>query len=159
MTMILDSYEIPEIGEFELVVRRKVNLQVTAAAAPRMVQRWLLHQVSYMMGAEAPQLVIGSTDVFWRVPVILTASPIGRVGVAGEVDVFVENGQIDREEERRREILQRAKELAAGLPPYQPRSTMPAGYEAVTPPLTRQSGQPAGDPRRLLPATVRSVAL
>jgi hypothetical protein len=159
MTVILDPYKIPEKGEFEVVVRRKVNLQVTAEAAQRTVQRWLLHQVSYMMGAETPQLVISSSDVFWRVPVILTASPIGPVGVVGEVDVFVENGQIDREEERRRDILQRGQELAAGLPPYQPRSTMPAGYEAVVPSLTRQPGRPADDPRKLLLTTMRSVEL
>lgn len=54
MTVVLDSYVVPEQGEFEVYVRRTVNLRVTVEAARRTVQRWLLHQVSYMMGAEAP---------------------------------------------------------------------------------------------------------
>jgi hypothetical protein len=71
-------------------------VRVTAEAVRRAVQRWLLHQVSYVMGVEAPQLVIGEPNVFWRVPVILTASPMGRVGVVGAVDVQVETGEIER---------------------------------------------------------------
>lgn len=159
MTVILDPYVIPEQGEFELSVQRKINLQVTAAAAQRLVQRWLLHEVSYTMGAEAPQLVVGGESVFWRVPVILTASPAGRVGVAGEVDVHVESGEIDRAEDCKGEILRRAGALAGGLPPYQPRSAMPDDYEAVMFPPARQPGRPEGDPNNLLPATARSVAL
>lgn len=146
MTVLLDSYAVPEQGEFEVYVRRKVNLQVTAEAARRTVQRWLLHQVSYMMGAEAPQLVIGEPDVFWRVPVILTASPLGRVGIVGVVDVQVETGEIEEAAACKQQILQAARELAAKLPPYQPRSEMPAGYESITLPPVREAGPPDGNP-------------
>ncbi|RIK33470.1 MAG: hypothetical protein DCC55_34880 [Chloroflexi bacterium] len=40
---------------------------------------------------------------------------------------------------------------SAALPPYQPRSEMPAGYEAVTLPPVREAGQPGGNPLELLP--------
>jgi hypothetical protein len=159
MTVVLDSYAVPEQGEFEVYVRRKVNLRVTADAARRTVQGWLLHQVSYMMGAEAPHLVISDSDVFWRVPVILTASPIGRVGIVGTVDVDVETGAVAQAARCKKHLLQAARELAAKLPAYQPRSEMPAGYDPATLPPTERTVPPAGNPLDLLPATTHSVAL
>lgn len=159
MTVVLDSYAIPEQGEFELYVRRKINLRVTSEAAQRTVQRWLLHQVSYMMGAETPQLVIGDSDVFWRVTVILTASPIGRVGSVGAADVQVETGEIVEAAATKDRLLQAARELSAKQPAYQPRGDMPAGYEAVALPPVREAEPPDGDPRSILSAAARSIEL
>jgi hypothetical protein len=136
MAILLDAYAVPEQGEFEIYVRRTVNLQVTAEQAQRTVQAWLLHHVSYVMGAETPQLVLREPDVFWRVPVVLTASPLGRVGIVGAVEVQVETGEIDGAAACKQQLLQAARALSANLPPYQPRSEMPADYDPATlPPI------------------------
>ncbi len=159
MIVVLDSYVIPEKGEFEVHVRRKINLQITAEAAQHKVHSWLLHQVSYMMGAEVPELIIRNENAVWRVPVILTASPVGRVGIVAQIDVNVETGEIDSAAEGKEQILRSAQELIAKLPPYQPRTEMPANYAPITIPPTHKPGRPAGNPLDLLPPNPRSVAL
>lgn len=137
MTVVLDSYTIPEKGEFEVYVKRTVNLQVTALEARRKVQHWLLDQVSYMMGAESSQLVLQEKITIWQVPVILTASQVGRVGIVGQVGVDVQSGEIVDAWACKEQLLQHAQALVATLPAYQPRATMPEGYNPDRlPPLT-----------------------
>ncbi len=129
MTIVLDAYTVPEKGEFEVYVKRTVNLQVTAEEARRKVQQWLLDQVSYMMGAESPHLVLQEIMTIWHVPVIFTASQLGRVGIVGQVGVDVQTGEIVCQSTCRDQLLQEAQTLAATLPAYQPRTTMPEGYD------------------------------
>lgn len=159
MTVVLDSYTIPEKGEFEIYVKRQVNLQVTAAEARQTVHSWLLHQVSYMMGAESPELVVNSEAIIWRVPVSLTASHVGRIGIVGHVDVDIETGEINHPAACKANVLHCAQALAAKLAPYYPRTEMPTDYTPVTPPVNRKAGRPDGNPLHLLPSTTRSIAL
>lgn len=110
---------------------------MTAEEARRKVQHWLLDQVSYTMGAESPQLVLQETITIWQVPVVFTTSQIGRVGLVGQVEVDVQTGEIVCQSACREQLLQQAQTLAAPLPPYLPRTTMPEGYDQDTlPPLT-----------------------
>jgi len=81
MTIILEQSTIPEIGTFE--IHKTVNIQVSAKQAQRKVDTWLLNEVSYMMGAEEPTLVIGERTV-WRVPAYFSAPGAGRVGTVGK---------------------------------------------------------------------------
>jgi hypothetical protein len=99
MEILLEHYTVPERGEVELDVHRKFAIHVTAAEAQRQVNQWVLLEVSCVMGALAPSLVIGER-VTWRVPIELTAPHIGHVGVAGFVDVDVQTGQMDVSPER-----------------------------------------------------------
>ena len=137
MTIILDSYAIPEKGEFEVYVKRAVNLQVSAEEARRKVNHWLLDQVSHMMGAEAPQLVLQENCTIWQVPAILTANQLGRIGVIGFVAVHVETGELLYATATRTQLLQAAETLVAAFPAYQPRTEMPPGYDPTNlPPIS-----------------------
>ena len=54
MVIIFDPpYIIPEEGQVELKVDRSFEIKVTAEQARRQADRWLLNEVSYMIGAEA----------------------------------------------------------------------------------------------------------
>lgn len=122
MTIILDQYVIPETGSFE--IHQTVNLTVTAKQAQRKVDTWLLNEVSMMMGAETPTLVIGQRT-YWRVPARFTAPHVGRVGTVGEVAVDAQTGDIECPQETKAAILRTAKVLAKKLPPFRVRPTPP----------------------------------
>jgi len=68
-------------------------VQVTARTAKRKVTRFLLDEVSYLMGAEQPKLTQAERLV-WRVPIVLTYPTHGTVGQVGFIDVNAENGDL-----------------------------------------------------------------
>jgi hypothetical protein len=113
MTIILEQHAIPETGTFE--IRQTVNISVSAEQARRQVDSWLLNEVSYMIGAEAPTLVVGERAV-WRVPTYFSAPGAGRVGAAGTVDVDTQTGEFYKPSEAKRNILRNVKALAKKLP-------------------------------------------
>jgi len=78
------------------------------------------------MHAELPTLVIGE-QIVWRVPAVLTASHVGRVGEVGTVDVDVRTGEMNNLPACKDAIMQRAKELVKTLPPYR-RQTLPEKF-------------------------------
>lgn len=129
MTILLDHYTLPERGLVKLTINQDFEINVTAEEARRQVDRWLFDEVSYMMTAETPVLVLGE-GVVWRVPAILTASQVGRVGSVGTVDVDVQTGQMDDKPENIAALQQAGIDLGNRLPPYQPREALPDGYWA-----------------------------
>ena len=151
LTLLLDEYTLPNSGVVDLQLSRSFEIKVTAEQARRQVKGWLLDQVSYMMTAKLPTLVIGAS-VVWRVPVILTATHVGHVGVVGEVDVDVETGALHDLPARKEAILAQASKLATTIPPYQPPKTTAHAWLAKAPKPTRPAGQPVGNPLDLLPA-------
>lgn len=148
MTILLEQAAIPEKGNVELNIQRTFEIKVTAKEAQRQVNRWVLLEVSCVMGAEPPTLVVGER-VVWRVPVVLTASHVGIVGEAGTVDVDVQTGAMNNIE-REAEIVQVAKALAAKMPPYKPRGNVPAEYLATDLKPTRKPGRPDRSPSEVI---------
>jgi hypothetical protein len=108
----------------ELDIHRTFEIKVTAEQAQRQVNRWLFTEVSCMMGARTPTLVVGE-QVVWRVPAVLTASHVGEVGVVGEIDVDVQNGEMDNTPARMAKLQACAIELGKKIPPYTPRTVSP----------------------------------
>ncbi len=147
MTIILDRYPLPDKGT--LTIRETVTIRVSAEEARRTVDRWLLDQVSYMLGAEEPVFVIGA-QTGWRVPVAYSAPHVGRVGVAGHVKVDAQTGEILDPDETKTLLLQEAKALASQLPPFRVRET-PAEYWASDMQPTRGPGDPVNTPEDLIP--------
>jgi hypothetical protein len=145
MQIILEPYTIPERGTFQ--IQETITIQVSADEARRKVDSWLLHEVNSQMGAEQPTLVVGERSV-WRVPVYWN-TPSGRAGIVGSVEVDVLSGELDSAAQRKAEFIQRAQDLAAGLPPYQPRET-PVAHVATHVVPTHQPGRPSGNPQNLL---------
>ncbi len=122
MTIILEQYPIPETGSFE--IHQTIDLQVSAKQAQRKVDTWLMNEVSYMMGAEAPTLVIGERTV-WRVPAYFSSPGSGRVGTVGQVDVDAQTGELYNVRNAKAGIIRCARGLAKKLPPFRVREVPP----------------------------------
>ncbi len=129
MTILFETETIPEKGQVDLKVEHSFKIKVTADEARQQVKRWLLNEVSYMIGADTPTLVIGER-VVWRVPAYFSTPDFGRVGIVGMVDVDVSTGQMNNTLACKVEIERCAEALADCLPPYQPKDEVPAQYIA-----------------------------
>jgi len=93
-----------------------LGVRVTAAAARRKVNRFVLDTTSYLMGGGQPTLI--ETDhLIWRVPVVLAYPDQGVVGQAGFVDVDAESGNLVLAPDTIKGIKRNARALAAHLPP------------------------------------------
>lgn len=151
VTVLLDQFAVPERGTFTLSVNRSVEIVVTAEEARRRAKLWLIDEISYLMTASSPTLVVGERIV-WRVPAVLTAPHVGSVGVVGDVDVDVETGEIHMTEAHRAALLTELGHLAQRVPPYTPRQEMPEGAVLSERAPTRPPGRPAGNPLDVLSA-------
>jgi hypothetical protein len=127
MTIVLERFDIPERGVLKLDLHESIEIRVTAEEARRKVNSWVHEYVSYMMHAEAPTLVIGE-QVVWRVPVTLTSSQVGEVGMVGTVRVDVRSGKMNNTDECKEQLIHCARELAAKLPPFQLIETLPEQF-------------------------------
>lgn len=87
--------------------------RLTAAAAQRCVNRYLLDEVSYLMGTERPSIENGSR-LIWRVPVVLANPGDGPLGQVGTVDVDAETGDLLVDEHTAETLRQHGRTLAAG---------------------------------------------
>ncbi len=128
-TITIDQCNVPEKGLVEFQINRSFEINTTAEEARRKVNRWLINEVSLMLGADSPTLVIGE-QVVWRVPVWIGFPHIGRAGTVGTVDVDVQTGAMNATLERKAELERCAEALAARLPAYQPREALPTQYLA-----------------------------
>ena len=124
MTLILDNILIPEKGTLEIKVDRTVEINVTAEQARKKVDHWLMDQVSFLMGAEPPTLVIGERAV-WRVPAYISFPSVGRAGTIGTIDVDAQTGEMSNTPEKKAEIKRRGEEIARKLPPFKPLELSP----------------------------------
>ncbi len=120
MNILLEPYTIPEKGRVELKVDRAFDIRITAEEARRQVNRWLLNEVSYLISADPPTLVVGER-VVWRVPAWIGFPHTGRIGEVGAIKVDVETGEMVDLTARKHEIEQNLEKLKATLPPYQRR--------------------------------------
>src|SRR5688572_8458230 len=106
MMVIFDNITIPEKGLLEINIQRTVEIIITAEQARKRVSFWLTDQVSYMMGAEPPDLAIGNQAV-WRVPVSISYPQIGKLGNIGTIDVDVQTGELNTTQALQAELEQR----------------------------------------------------
>ncbi len=137
MTILLDSQPIPPKGKVDLKVERSFEIKMTAEEARRQVNRWLLNEVSCLIGADEPTLVVGEERVVWRVPAWIGFPHTGRAGVVGTVDVDVETGQMDNSPACQATIEAEAQRLAERQPPYHLKE-VPADYLTTTVPPAPQ---------------------
>lgn len=121
-TVILEKHSVPDQGVLE--IHASVQIHTSAHRAQGLVRHWLLTDVSTMMGADEPDLVIGE-DVAWRVPVWIAFAQQGRYTL-GAVDVHVERSEIVDAAQTATALQQRADEIASTLPSYAPRRVDPA---------------------------------
>ena len=104
----------PDLQEHQSVRLQIVppRVQISAETARRKVNRFLLDQVSYLLGAKHPEL-IRETQLVWRVPVVLAYPDRGVIGQVGTVDVDAESGHPLTSTELIETIKHNAQNLAA----------------------------------------------
>jgi hypothetical protein len=148
MALLLDPYTIPEQGNVELTISRSFKINVTAAEARCRVNRWLFNEVSCLIGADPPDLVVGER-VVWRTPAWIGFPHTGRAGIVGMVEVDVTTGAMNNTLELKAEIERRAEELAARQPPYLPHEAIGEEYLVKSvPPAPRLATLEGGLPHR-----------
>ncbi len=119
ITAIYEHGVLRPLQDVYLRERQTVNLHVlsprvliSAADARRKVSRFVLDEISYLMGGEQPTLV--KTDrLYWRVPVVLTHPTTGTVGTVGSIDVDAETGALVITPALTEELIHNARTLAA----------------------------------------------
>ncbi|RLC61330.1 MAG: hypothetical protein DRI79_04690 [Chloroflexi bacterium] len=119
ITAVYEHGVLRPLQDVHLHERETVNLHVlpprvliSAAAARRKVSRFVLDEISYLMGGEQPALV--KTDrLYWRVPVVLTYPTQGTVGTVGFIDVDAETGDLMTTSTLVEELTHNAHALAA----------------------------------------------
>jgi hypothetical protein len=124
MTITIDPYTIPEKGPVHLEISRSFEIKVTAEDARHQVNRWVHNEVTYLMRALPPTLVVGE-QVVWRVPVSIGFPSVGQAGLVGAVDVDVESGIMYTSAELEVELINEAEKIAERLPPFQPHKLPP----------------------------------
>ena len=84
-------------------------------------------EVSCQMGVEEPTLIV-NVETVWCVPVRFTAPHVGKVGIAGSVNVDVLTGELLALDSCKQAIEQKAGELASTLPLFKPHTHVPEQY-------------------------------
>ncbi len=92
------------------------KVQITGQTAQRKVSRFMLDEVSYLMGGEQPSLIQIEAHLYWRVPIALTYPTHGTVGIVGHIDVDAETGKFLLAPGALDELKHDAHALAAHLP-------------------------------------------
>jgi hypothetical protein len=106
---------LPRTGQLQIEVHLSAEVNVTAMIARRKVNAFLAANVGNLLLADEPVLTLGERIV-WRVPIDLTAPPVGRLGRVGEVDVDVESGELLLDEDQITGIREHAHRLVTGSP-------------------------------------------
>lgn len=109
MSVTVES--LPETGRLEVDIKVTADVNFTAIAARQKVNSFVLREISYMIHAGEPALVVGER-IYWRVPVILSSPSQGDIGEVGAIDVEVETGQMHVTPQLLVEINNRAEALA-----------------------------------------------
>ncbi len=102
--------DLPKTGRLEVEIKVTADINISAYAAQQKVNGFVLSEISYMMHAGPPTLVIDE-HISWRVPVILSLTSRGDVGEVGVIDVDIETGQLHINPQLITEIQTRAQGL------------------------------------------------
>lgn len=114
--MATQLQSLPQTGRLEIDIRVSADLNLSAFAARQKVNSFILSDISYMMHAGEPTLVV-SDSIYWRVPVVLSLTSHGDVGDVGMIDVNAETGQMLISPNLVAEVSARAEGLAAHYSP------------------------------------------
>ncbi len=121
-SIVLADRPIPETGLWELQVNISAAVNCSAEDARRAANRFVHHEISYLMRGDSPSLVVADR-VYWRVPIVLSFPSHGPVGMVGSIDVDVDTGELNVSSGLIAEIQRRAQDLATRSAPH----TTPAG--------------------------------
>lgn len=110
--MATQLQSLPQTGRLEIDIKVTADMNVSAFAARQKVNSFILSEISYMMHAGEPSLIIDES-ICWRVPIILSLTAHGDVGEVGAIDLNAETGQLYTSPQLIAEVNARAEGLAA----------------------------------------------
>lgn len=114
--MAVQLQSLPQSGRLEIDIKVSSDINVSAFVARQKVDNFVLNEISYMLHAGEPVLVIADS-VYWRVPIILSAASKGDVGEVGAIAVNAQTGQMIVTPHLLAEVNARAEGLAAHFAP------------------------------------------
>lgn len=105
------------IPQTEKADRLQVSVHIqaevlSAEAARREANYWLLKNVGNLLRADNPELVLGDRLV-WRIDVALTSPARGQIGVVGRIEIDATTGEVLADETLAEELAPRAHALIA----------------------------------------------
>jgi len=112
MTVATQLQSLPQTGRLEIDIKVTADINVSAYAARQKVNSFVLNEISYMLHAGEPDLILRDL-ICWRVPVVLSLTSRGDVGEVGAIDVNAETGQLYSNPQLIEEVSARAESLAA----------------------------------------------
>ena len=121
MLIYIETEELPKRGLLQIRLDVRVTINTTADEARRKVSAYVGNQIGDLLSGETPDLVCRKNSVYWRVPVVLTSKSLGRIGLAGFVDVNVESGEMQLTEKDVQELEDNARRLSGEsvtVPPH-----------------------------------------
>ena len=105
---------VPQIEKADrLQVSVHIQAEVLSAeAARREANYWLLENVGNLLRADNPELVLGDRLV-WRADIVLTSPTQGQVGMVGRIEIDAITGEVLADETLAEELNPRARALTA----------------------------------------------
>lgn len=96
-----------------LQVRVHIQAEVLSAeAARREANYWLLENIGNLLRADNPELVLGD-QLVWRIDIVLTSPTRGLVGVVSRLEIDATTGEVLADETLAEELAPRARALIA----------------------------------------------
>jgi len=114
MTVILETITPPDKGPFNLDLQLTADIRISPDHARRSVGQFVGNHIADLLHGDPPELIVRAEGVYWRVPVVLSSKSLGRIGVVGNLDVNVENGDLQASEGMIAKIRQEAQRFALG---------------------------------------------
>jgi hypothetical protein len=113
MNVAFAGLTMPEPVTLDINIRVSGQILVGSLAARQKVNRFVVSQIGNLLCAGEPELVIDQ-QLRWRVPVVLTTPGKGELGQVGEINVDVQTGAIDADDQTIARIQRNATSVAAG---------------------------------------------
>jgi hypothetical protein len=113
MNVTFAGLTMPEPVTLDINIRVSGQILVGSLAARQKVNRFVVSQIGNLLCAGEPELVVDQ-QLRWRVPVLLTMPGKGELGQVGEINVDVQTGAIDANDQAIARIQRNATSLAAG---------------------------------------------
>lgn len=114
MSITIESVRLPERGQLKLELSVVTTINTTAEEARRKVSVFAGDVIADLLSGETPGLVWQKERAYWRVPVALHSRSLGRIGQVGVVDVDVETGELQINDQIIQDIGDNAQRFAAG---------------------------------------------
>lgn len=93
--IMVETIAPPEQGTLNLTFNVRANIQITAQKAQQLVNTFVRRNITELLQAEPPDLVLRTEGTYWRVPLTLSSAVPKQIGLVGVIDVEVEHGTLN----------------------------------------------------------------